>query len=287
MRSMKTAREVIEDALREEPDSSERWHHISELHKRGGDEAFAAAAELLDSSDPDRRAVGADILAQLGAAPGVPVEARPLRGPAVRLLLEQIEKETDAAVLQSIATAFGHLADPSTVPSLYELRRHPDEDVRHGVIFGLLGQEDDLAVEALIELSRDPGADNRDWATFGLGMQIERDDAQIRDALIARLDDEDDDTRGEALRGLAVRGDERAIPQLLIELESGRELDDPSMVEEALLALAARTADPKLCPHVAAAQAEWAEACPDEPMPADLAAAVEACGLPSPGQSGQ
>jgi HEAT repeat protein len=274
---MKFAREVVEDALREEPDSHERWDHIVALHKRGDDESFVAAAELLDSPDPDRRALGADILAQLGAAPDVPVEDRPLAGPAFRLLLQQIATETHPDVLQSIATAFGHLSDPRGIPALHALRDHPNDDVRHAVVFGLLGQDDDLAVETLIELSRDSDADVRDWATFGLGTQIERDSAQIREALVARLDDPDDDTRGEALRGLAARGDERAIPRLLVELDDDVELDDQSIVEEALLTFAAKVPDARLCRHVEKARQEWAVACPGEPMPHDLVQAVEAC----------
>jgi len=184
---------------------------------------------------------------------------------------------------KSIATAFGHLSDPRGIPALHALRDHPDEDVRYAVVFGLLGQDDDLAVETLVELSRDSDADVRDWATFGLGTQIERDDAQIREALVGRLDDLDDDRRGEALRGLAARGDARAIPRLLIELDSDAELDDPSMVEEALLAFAARTPDPRLCRHVERARQEWDEACPGEPMPDDLREAVEACEQTSSG----
>ncbi len=72
-------------------------------------------------------------------------------------------------MLQSIGAAFGHLNDPRCIPALHRLRDHPDEDVRHSVVYGLLGHDDDLAVDTLVELSSDPDEDVRDWATFGLG----------------------------------------------------------------------------------------------------------------------
>ena len=63
---------------------------------------------------------------------------------------------------------------------------------------------------ALIALSADDDLDVRDWATFALGTLSEDDGAPLRDALAARLDDEDEDVRLEAVHGLALRGDARA-----------------------------------------------------------------------------
>jgi HEAT repeat protein len=274
IRAMQTAAEVIEDALLEEPDSDERWEHVTALHMRNDEDAFQAAAALLDSDEPERRELAADILAQLGAGKDV----RPYARPAVELLIQRIEHETHPQVLQAMATAFQHLGDPRCIPVLHSLRGHPSEDVRYGVAFGLLGHEDDLAVEALIELSRDPDEDVRDWATFGLGAQIERDDAQVRDALLARLEDPHDDTRAEAICGLAVRGDERAVPRLLVELGDSIDLDDLSTIEgEALLTLAARTGDERLCRHVELLRQAWVDKSPTEPMPDELREAIEAC----------
>jgi len=127
-----------------------------------------------------------------------------------------------------------------------------------------------------VELSGDPAPRVRDWATFGLGSQIDRDDTQVRDALMARLEDPDEDTRVEALRGLAARGDERAIPPLLVELDGLKGFQDPDdAVDEALLAFAAR-ADTRL-PIWRGAAAEAGRGRPEEPLPDDLQRAVDAC----------
>jgi HEAT repeat protein len=53
-----------------------------------------------------------------------------------------------------------------------------------------------------------------------LGTIIEVDTPEIRAALVARLDDPDDESRSEALVGLARRGDRRVVPALLKELHS-------------------------------------------------------------------
>jgi HEAT repeat protein len=141
----------------------------------------------------------------------------------------------------------------------------------------LHAREDELAVDTLIELSDDPESWVRDWATFGLGTMIRRDDQRVREALAARLTDTDDTTRAEAIRGLAVRHDERAIPQLLSELDQGTELDDPAILEEALCALAANSPDDDLCRHVDRLVTDWQTACPNENLPADLQQAVRSC----------
>ena len=65
-------------------------------------------------------------------------------------------------------------------------------------------------MEALIALSADADADVRDWATFALGTLAAADTPELREALAARVEDADEDTRLEAVHGLALRGDTRA-----------------------------------------------------------------------------
>jgi hypothetical protein len=78
------------------------------------------------------------------------------------------------------------------------------------------------------------------------------DSPGLRDALARRLVDDDADTLAEASHGLAVRGDPRATRPLLRFLASPPETNDRNVIVEALHALAAATADPRLYPHLVA-----------------------------------
>jgi HEAT repeat protein len=117
----------------------------------------------------------------------------------------------------------------------------------------------------------------RDWATFGLSTQIERDDDLVRNALLARLEDSNQNVRAEALRGLANRGDERAIAPLLAELERPRTADDPSILYEALFALAAHAPDEPICRAVETHGRHWQAEQPAEHMADRLNTALQLC----------
>jgi HEAT repeat protein len=130
------------------------------------------------------------------------------------------------------------------------------------------------AIDSLVLLSSDTDGDVRDWATFGLGTLLDVDTPEVRDALVARLRDEHDDARAEAIMGLARRHDDRAPGAVLAELTSDSVgqmalraaaiLGDDSLrpaldelldwwdVDDDLLAEAIRRCDPAEC----AAQAE-------------------------------
>ena len=120
------------------------------------------------------------------------------------------DREADAEVLSAIACAFGHLGAPHGQAWLLAQHAHEDPDVREAVAFALGGREGEDVMAALIELSGDASSGVRDWATFALGTLAREDSDELRDALAARLDDPDSETRLEAVHGLAVRGDHRA-----------------------------------------------------------------------------
>jgi len=195
-----------------EPDEEAAWAAVVMLRFRGTREVFDAARQLCASACAQERTLGANILGQLG------IPTRSFPGPAIAVLRRLLEHETDEEVLDAGCIALGHIHDPAAIPVLVRLKGHPSARVRYAVVFGLCGFSEPLAVKTLIELSADPNANVRDWATFGLGSQIDDDTPAIRAALVARLADVDEVTRGEALVGLARRKDERILEPLIEEL---------------------------------------------------------------------
>lgn len=231
-------------------DDDEVWQAINRLRSIATEAVFTEAVRHCRSSEARRRRVGVDVIAQLG------IPALTYHEPAVALLVELLEAEHDPDVLESIAFGLGHRDDARAIVPLLAFAQHPDERVRHGVAFGLLGHTDPLAIDALIALSQDVDAEVRDWATFGLAVQIDTDTPAIRTAMVARLDDEEENVAGEAMVGLARRKDRRVVAPLLEVLQSD---DVGSLPLEAAAALA----DPVLLPALQRLnrcwvdQAEW------------------------------
>ena len=187
------------------------------------------------------------------------------------------EREADPEVLAVVAEAFGHLGEPWGLSWLLRLRRHPDATVRDGVVAALAGRENGLATDALIELSGDPDGEIRDWATFALGALAPQDSPELRDALVARLEDTGADARIEAVHGLALRGDARAVDAALALLaadEPGGSLWTRHALLEAAVRLAALTGDARFAPYLPAPEA-WA----GTTLERELARARERTGL--------
>ncbi len=130
------------------------------------------------------------------------------------------------------------------------------------------------AVQALLDACSDDDPDVRDWAVFGLGVLLDVDSPAVRDALSARLNDEEADTAGEAAVGLARRLDPRVLPVLLRELTS---LDVGNLYVEAAAALG----DPRLLPLLQQLQVRgWQE--DHEPRPDVLDEALDNCAPDAP-----
>lgn len=208
--------ELIALSLQGDKEDDAAWEAVRELRERGSDEVFEAAVKLLHSASARERGRGADILAQLGGRR----RSDELITKCADEVLSALATEQDAAVLDAMGAALGHLRDDRAVPALQPLKNHPDADVRMGVVMGMMPHRDPVAIQTLIELSRDADEDVRNWATFSLGTQAEDvDTPELRDALFDRLTESNAELRGEALVGLAMRKDPRVLEPLRRELE--------------------------------------------------------------------
>lgn len=216
-----------------------RWDLIDGILSECPDDVLIAGTSMLRREKDRERTLGADILGRLATLdPG----ARPV---ILESLMAALAREQDGPALASIVAALGHLGDPDTL-GLIVLQAHSSSpEVRLAVAFAIatIGPQplDGDARAALIRLSRDDDPEVRDWATFGLGTLSIDDGPEVVAALLARADDASHEARAEALFGLAVRHDPRAVPHLIRALQSplagGLEVD-----------AAAAAADPRLLP---------------------------------------
>jgi HEAT repeat protein len=220
------------------------WEAINELRRRATHEVFTLAEGLTRSSMPVERKLGLDVLGQLGLD-------RPFREETVDLLRRLLATEQHASVIAAALVAFGHLNDTRGRAYLLTHCAHPALEVRRAVAWALPNCacmddnhkiRDAQVVAALIGLMVDEDDGVRDWATFGLGRQIEADTPDIREALADRMLDSHDEARAEAIAGLLLRHDDRAIEPALELLRSGtvpsgvlialKEVGDDRLAEE-------------------------------------------------------
>jgi HEAT repeat protein len=229
---------LVDAALRTHDDEC-RWQLIDAIVKECPDDVYDKASRLLRDPDERARTLGADALGRL-----VTVD----QGQRVRVsrtLRWALAVERHPAPVASIVAALGHVGDPATLDLVYPLVAHASAEVRLAVAFAVatlsLQPIGPQSRTALIRLSRDPNSEVRDWATHALGTLSDADGPDVREALLARAQDDCREARAEALFGLAVRRDPRAVPHLIRALQSphvrGLEVD-----------AAAEAADPRLLP---------------------------------------
>jgi methionyl-tRNA formyltransferase len=248
--------ELVEAAIVEWSSDAEWIPSVAALAWRGDEAVLEAASELLERDDPRARAVGAYVLGQLG----IPERTFPER--SAQLLEAHAASEQDPEALATLASAFGHLGDEYGTETLLKLRRHDDARVREGAVDALAGRDDERVFQAMLDLTADPEPAIRDWATFALGTLSPQDTPALRDALAARLTDRDDSTRIEAVHGLALRGDTRALGAVLELLGEVGPHDDGGnaadtiwkryALTQATVRLAALTGDTRLKEHLPA-----------------------------------
>ena len=207
------------------------WDNIRALRKRPTKEVFNKSIALTFSKDPKAREIGIDVLAQLGTTP------RPYYAESNKRFFELLKTEKDPRVLMALLYAIGHNNEKLSKIQINKLCEFGDSDnslIKEGLVSSLLGIDNPGAIDTLIKLSTDKLDYIRDWATFGLGSQTERNNKKIRAALWCRVNDKHNDTRAEAIVGLAVRKDtgvKEIIKNELLSEEYG------SLLFEAIIAI--------------------------------------------------
>lgn len=207
---------------------------LSVMAARATSVELEIALRLSRAAEAAEREMGAFVLGRFGT-PENPI----FLDETVPRLIELTHDE-DPGVVVVATYALGHRSSERTLPRLVELSRHADTNVRVAVAHALGFPLGDAVIEPLVRLSADSEPEVRDWATFALSTQHEDlDTAELRVALLARLEDEDATVRGEALVGLALRHDSGAVAAIRRELAG----DD---VSNLVFQAAARTDDPSL-----------------------------------------
>ena len=197
-------------------DELELLKRVIALQRRGDRPTFELTVKWCRTGDSVQRALGARVLSELGIGADPPLPFRTESLPVLEMLLG----DADPAVISAAAIAVGRLALPELLPSLLRLSTHTSASVRHAVAGALGGSEDTASISTLIQMSSDPDAEVRNWATFGLGTMTDADSSELREALFGRIQDVHDETRWEALLGLARRNDNRVVPYIRSELQA-------------------------------------------------------------------
>jgi len=195
-----------------------RWDNISALRKRPSIELFLKCVELTKSNNPKIRKIGIEILAQLGLPP------RPFLKETLKMYFDLLEVETDPGVLMSLLYSIGHnnaKLDNEQIEKICSFIDNNNDLLKEGLVSSLLGIDHIRAIETLIKLSSDKLSHIRNWATFGLGTQIERNNKAIREALWERVNDKHQETKLEAIVGLAKRKDKRVNDIIRREIIGG------------------------------------------------------------------
>lgn len=254
----RTTEQLVDLALRQSNDEL-AWNAVTTLHWRGTVEVLKRAEQLTQSSSSRERRLGADILGQLG------VPDRSFPAESIKILGDMLCSGQEAEVLRSVLVAMSFHDCGSVLPLIASFSGHSDADVRHATVLALAAAECPLAVKHLISLSGDTDDNVRDWATFALGTLFEMDTPEIRDALFQRIEDANDDARGEALVGLARRKDSRVVNAFKTQLAS-------DSIGSLAIEAAELIASPELYPQLEGLRMWW------DIDPSLLDRAIVACG---------
>jgi len=245
---MKTTQELFQKALSVKLNGNAYWKYVSKLRSQGSKETFTIAKELCLSADKHRRVLGIDVLCQLrvygkGCDLLKSSSSKPFCPKKAMLIIRPMLRDRRREVILSAIYAMGHLHDPKRSKLVAPFARHHSVDVRYAVAFALGGDMKPLSINTLVQLTEDVNPMVRDWATFGIAELADAkrtNSLRIREVLFKRLHDTHMNPRGEAMVGLAKRGDKRVIKYIkralagksprVYALNAAEEIADPILL---------------------------------------------------------
>jgi hypothetical protein len=211
-----------------EYDDDAPWETVKALRLNGNREIFDSAAAWCASSEPLKRARGADILCQLRAPLTPEQELNKTFADAIYvsesfdILSRMIASESDEQALSSELHGLGHLSQEGSASILAPFVTHTSSEIRFAVACALGSfSNDPEAIPALVALADDQDEEVRDWSLFALGSQSDADTPEMREVFARHLEDSFPNAREEAIAGLAKRKDHRAVLPLLRLMQSG------------------------------------------------------------------
>lgn len=205
-----------------------RWETIRILRSRPSQDLFDKCIELINSNDKKKKIIGIDILAQLGK------DKKPFRKETLKIYFELLNSETNENVLFSILSGISFNEkelNKKQIDKICSFQNSNSDLIKQGIVNALGFIENEKAIDVLIKFSKDKANHIRSWATFYIG-QVDFDNEYIREALWNRVNDKHQETRMEAIIGLAKRKDNRVLEIINQELTKD---DFGSMLFEAIL----------------------------------------------------
>lgn len=215
----KSVRSLIGMALQNRETDDVYWECVGELRLYRSEDQVVWIQRYSDSRNWRKRVLAVNIICQLGRPlkDGLPWE--PLQLELAREILGRALRDKHWRVIEAGLFGLGHREFPEYLSEMLRFIDDPHEGIRHGLSFSLGGYPQPEATEALLKLMQDEAREVRNWATFSLASLSEQDGPAIRDGLLAASGDADPEIRGEALIGLARRGDERVRERVMQELQ--------------------------------------------------------------------
>ncbi len=210
--------EKIFDRLVNNKSEKTYWNNISELQQRANENVFNQAYEFAKSHIDKKKIIGINVLAQLGFDP------RFRQRETIKLYFELLREKQSNDVLFSLLFGVSHNNEKLTnkqILQLIKFKGSKNNNVRYSLVSAISGVDNPKTIETLIELSEDNFSSIRNWATFGIGTLSEQNNDRIVKALWNRTKDKHQETKLEAIVGLANRNQVAIKEQIIEELKNG------------------------------------------------------------------